>query len=185
MGEIVVVSNTGPLVSALQCGRIDLLRRYFVAIHIPETVLLELRRHGAGDAADQLVREGLFVVEKLGPDEIVQAEHLARQIAASKFAKVEDYAPHIAEAEAIVLMQRAGSQAARLLLEEKAAREVATRLRLPLSGFVGVLLSACQDEILTAEEARSLLQDCRRQGTHYSEALIADTYRRCVEMRRT
>ena len=184
MSAIVVASNTGPLVSAFQCERIDLLRRYFGAIHLPETVLLELQRHGAGNAADQLVREGLFVVERLGPDEIVHAEHLARQIAASQFAKVKDHAAHIAEAEAIVLMQRAGSQVARLLLEEKAAREVATSLRLPLSGFVGVLLSACQDKTLTAEEARSLLRDCRRQGTHYSEALIADTYRRCIEMRR-
>ena len=180
MNEIVVASNTGPLISAFQCGRIDLLRRYLVAIHIPETVLLELRRHGAGDAADQLVREGLFVVERLDPDEIVQAEDLARQIAASKFARVKDHAAHVVEAEAIVLMQRAGSQMVRLLLEEKAAREVATRLHLPLSGFVGILLSACQDGILTAEEVRGLLRDCRRQGTHYSEALIAETYRRCI-----
>jgi predicted nucleic acid-binding protein len=44
MSEIVVASNTGPLVSAFQCGRIDLLRRYFGVIHIPETVLLEMRR---------------------------------------------------------------------------------------------------------------------------------------------
>jgi predicted nucleic acid-binding protein len=83
MSEIVIASNTGPLVSAFQCGRIDLLRRYFGVIHIPETVLLELQRHGAGNAADRLAREGLFVVERLGPDEIVHAEHLARQIAAS------------------------------------------------------------------------------------------------------
>ncbi len=52
------------------------------------------------------------------------------------------------------------------------------------TGPLSSVFSSPARRILTAEEARSLLRDCRRQGTHDSEALIADTYRRCIEMRR-
>ena len=34
MDKIVVVSNTGPLISAFQCGRTDLLKRYFSVIYV-------------------------------------------------------------------------------------------------------------------------------------------------------
>ena len=32
--KVIAVSNTGPLISAFQCGRMDLLRRYFSVIYI-------------------------------------------------------------------------------------------------------------------------------------------------------
>jgi predicted nucleic acid-binding protein len=32
--KIAVVSNTGPLISALQCGRVDLLKHYFSVIYV-------------------------------------------------------------------------------------------------------------------------------------------------------
>ncbi|MBM4461317.1 MAG: hypothetical protein FJ011_26760 [Chloroflexi bacterium] len=181
-GKIVVVSNTGPLISAFQSGRIDLLRRYFSAIYIPESVLIELQAHGAGNFVQQLIAEELLVVEAIGPEESTKVEQLARQIAAS--ARVKDHAGHQAEAEAIVLMSRMTGEATQLLLEEKAARKIAQSLQIPLTGFVGILLQACHDAVLTAEEMRAALLMCRQQGTHYGESLIAETFRRCKEVRR-
>lgn len=43
-----VVSNTGPLISALQCGHIDILRQFYDVIHIPASELPEYEKHGAG-----------------------------------------------------------------------------------------------------------------------------------------
>jgi predicted nucleic acid-binding protein len=57
-GKIAVISNTGPLISAFQCGRIDLLKHYFETIYIPESELEEFRRHGADETIRQLVSEG-------------------------------------------------------------------------------------------------------------------------------
>ncbi len=54
-------SNTGPLISAFQCGRIDLLKHYFETIYIPESELEEFRRHGADETIRQLTSEGFVV----------------------------------------------------------------------------------------------------------------------------
>lgn len=80
-------------------------------------------------------------------------------------------------------MSRKDLGAARILLEERAAREVARDLGLPLTGFIGVLLRACRDKLLTANEMRELLETCRRQGTRYSNELIAEMARKCEEVR--
>jgi len=48
---------------------------------------------------------------------------------------------------------------------------------LTLAGFAGVLLVAVQEKLLTADELRKRLGTCRRQGTHYSKALIEQVYR--------
>jgi predicted nucleic acid-binding protein len=80
-------------------------------------------------------------------------------------------------------MNRKDLDAARILLEEKAARETAKSLGLPLTGFIGVLLRACRDSLLTPDEMRTLLADCRRQGTRYSDELIAEMHHRCQEVK--
>lgn len=52
--KLIAVSNTGPLVSALQCNRIDLLNRYFARLYLPPSVLAELEQHGARDEIQQM-----------------------------------------------------------------------------------------------------------------------------------
>ena len=181
--KIVVISNTGPLISAFQCGRIDLLKHYFETIYIPESELEEFRRHGADETTRQLISEGFVIVKRLTADEKARARQIARSIAESTFARVRDYEHHLPEAEAMALMDRKEMNVARILLEEKAARETAKSLGLPLTGFIGVLLRACRDSLLTPDEMRALLADCRRQGTRYSDELIAEMYHRCQEVR--
>jgi predicted nucleic acid-binding protein len=44
--KIVAVSNTGPLISALQCERIDLLKHYFAVLYITDSERAELEKHG-------------------------------------------------------------------------------------------------------------------------------------------
>ena len=68
-----------------------------------------------------------------------------------------------------------------ILLDEKAARNVAQELGLHITGFPGVLGRAGLDGLVTQDEIRLLLKTCQQQGTHYSDALIesvAQTYGR-------
>jgi predicted nucleic acid-binding protein len=51
-----VVSNTGPLISALQCGRMDILRQFYDLIHIPASELPEYEKHGAGQEIQALIK---------------------------------------------------------------------------------------------------------------------------------
>lgn len=68
-----------------------------------------------------------------------------------------------------------------ILLDEKAARNVAQELGLSITGYPGVLGRAGLDRLVTQDEIRRLLKTCQRQGTHYSDKLIetvAQTYTR-------
>jgi predicted nucleic acid-binding protein len=61
-----VVSNTGPLISASQCDKIDLFKRYFDSIYIVQSQLEEFKRHQAEEWIQELIDEGFVkVVTKL------------------------------------------------------------------------------------------------------------------------
>lgn len=180
--KLVAVSNTGPLVSAFQCDRIDLLKHYFASIHCPPSVLAELEQHGAEELIQKLCTQDFFQVEHLSAQETIQARQIAKQIASSTLTRVKDPIRHLPEAEAIVLTQRLDLLTDLILMEEKAARQVALDLNIPVTGFIGILLLACSDHRLAPEEMQSLLDACRQQGTHYSDLLIAETIQRCREL---
>ena len=73
-----VVSNTGPLISALQCGRMDILRQFYDLIHIPASEMPEYEEHGAKQEIRALVEVGFIVVH----DDLTASEReLAREIA--------------------------------------------------------------------------------------------------------
>ena len=69
-----------------------------------------------------------------------EASHIAIEIANSLLAKDKEPVSHIAEAEAIVLIRRLLPIANYILLDELAAREIAERRGLPITGFAGILL---------------------------------------------
>jgi len=65
-----------------------------------------------------------------------------------------------------------------LLVDELAAREVAERQGVAIVGFPGILIRACKQGLMTPEEVRDALQECQRQGTHYSIQFIEEIYDR-------
>jgi len=174
VNKIVAVSNTGPLISAFQCTRIDLLKRYFSAIYITSSELTEFDKHGWGEDIRKLIDEGFVVVfVDLTEGEKKQAEQVAKRIAADQASGDPEWRNHLPEAEAMVLMQqRTHLMIEQILLDEKAARNVAKELGLRMTGFPGVIGRAGQDRLLTKGEIRRLLKTCQQQGTHYSDRLI-------------
>ena len=172
MEKLTAMSNTGPLLSAFQCGRTDLLKRYLAVIHIPSSELEEFERHNAGEEIRSLVEEGFVVLHHLSSEEQKRADVLAQRIATSNQARVKEFEHHLPEAEAMVLMERPELGCEVLLVEEKAAREIARELGLEITGFVGVIARAASEGIVNAQEVRYLLETCREQGTRYSDALI-------------
>lgn len=172
--HLVAISDTGPLVSAFQCGRCDLLRRYFSVVYITATEKVEIENHGwAGELKTEIDKGIIQVLEELSERETMKAAEVARQIAADPTSHDPDWRHHVPEAEAIVLMQRRPElMIDQILLDEKAARSVAKSMGLSLTGFPGIVGRAGQDGVLTAAEIRQVLGDCQRQGTRYSDALI-------------
>jgi predicted nucleic acid-binding protein len=103
--KVSMISNTGPLMSALQCGRVDLLKRYIDRLYIPFSVQAEIERHGLGPQVQPLVNEGWIIPVDLTAEETSQAQDLARRIAASPLTNDKTPVNHLPEAEAIVLVQ--------------------------------------------------------------------------------
>ena len=103
--KITAVSNTGPFISALQCGRVDLLKHYFSVIYITVSELVELGKHGWANEIRGLINEGFVsVVEELTDREKQLAEDVARRIATDSTSHDPDWHSHLPEAEAIVLV---------------------------------------------------------------------------------
>lgn len=175
----VVVSNTGPLISALQCGRMDILRQFYDEIHIPASEMPEYEKHGAGQEIRALIRAEFIVVhDDLTITEQEMAREIVEAIARSPVSRDKEPAHHYPEAEAMALMGRTDLQAIELLLDELAAREVAEQYEMPVVGFPGILIRACRWGLIEPEGVRGALLECRRQGTHYALAFIEEIYER-------
>ena len=174
-----VVSNTGPLISALQCDRMDILRQFYDRVHIPASGMAELEKHGAGPEIRALISAGFIIVhDDLTVLEQERAQQMAMEIADSKVSKDKEAAHHYPEAEAMVLMERSELRAVELLLDELAAREIAQQRKIPVVGFPGILIRACQQGLISAEDVRDALLECQRQGTHYATTFIEEIYTR-------
>ena len=179
--KFIAVANTGPLISIFQCRRIVLLEIYFEQIHIPASVVQELEQHNAGELLARLIYQGIVIIRYLTEMEKSEASQIAIEIATSPLAKDKEPISHLAEAEAIVLMQRLLPSANYILLDELAAREIAERHGLPVTGFAGILIMACRDKLISPEQVRRLLLICQAQGSHYSNRFIEGVYQRLME----
>jgi predicted nucleic acid-binding protein len=146
-------------------------------------VQTEIKRHGFGPQMQALIEERWIRPVVLTAEETSRAQDLARRIAASPSTNDKTHADHRPEAEAIVLFGRSELGASRVLVEELAARRVSIEMDVPITGFIGVLLLACEERVLTPDEIRRLLIECQRQGTHYGSALIDDVCSICERLR--
>ena len=174
--KLVCVANTGPLISAFQCRRIDLLEFYFSLIHVPSSCWAEYEKHGIAGGMQQLIEEGLVVVHILTKAEFERARRIADAIASSPMSRDASPQGHIPDAEAIVLMEREELEASVLLVDELAAREVASRRNHLVTGFPGIVYFAVKYNRITPEAARELLYTCQRAGTYYATRFIESLY---------
>lgn len=173
-GVSYAVSNTGPLISAFQSDSFSLLTKIFAEIHIPMLCVAELERHGwtkkMKAASPQLV------VVKLTANETKRAMSIAEQIAQDPNSGDPIAINHLGEAQAIVLALRSEYRDDLILLDELAARAVAQKMGLEISGFPGVLLLAVHSGLTSPEELKERLETCRQKGTHYATIFIQKVY---------
>ncbi|MBI4789570.1 MAG: hypothetical protein HY782_21275 [Chloroflexi bacterium] len=173
------VSNTGPLISVFQSDSFELMSTLFGTIHTSDTCLSELRQHGWGEFVAGFGSK--LVGHKLTEAETTQATEWAGRIAMHPVSKDRDPSHHLGEAEVMVIAQRPEFAGAVLLLDELAARAIATQIGLVLSGFAGVLLLAVEENLLTVEALKAKLKHCQQAGTHYSDTFIEQVYQAAKE----
>jgi predicted nucleic acid-binding protein len=175
------VSNTGPMLSVFQSEQTDLLKFLYDRIYIPTSELAEYRKHGAETLIWELLDCGFVVVCELNQAEKEEAKRISEEIANHHFTKDKLPQNHYPEAEAMVLASRPELETPEILLDERAAREIAKVHGLPIIGFAGLLIRACQAKLMTPEEVREIMLKCVALGTHYAEAFIENIYKRLQE----
>lgn len=130
---MIVVSDTSPITSLAAISRLDLLRRLYGTVVVPQAVYQELTNPpGQPGGAD---------VQSLSWFTVAVARDRAR--VAALLDELD-----LGEAEAIVLTGELSGDL--LLMDERLGREVAERLGLKIVGTVGVLLAAKQQGYLAA-----------------------------------
>lgn len=158
---MIVVSSTSPLINLAAIGQFDLLRQMYSTISIPPAVYDEIVVRGSGKPEAAEVQTAPWITVQ-SVTTTAPVTHLGPQLN-----------PGECEAIALALELRADL----LLIDETAARQVAAALHLPLSGLLGMLLSAKQQQQI--EAVKPLLEDLRRQAGFW----IADPlYQQVLQM---
>jgi len=178
--NLIVVADTGPVISALQSKSMDLLGLMFGTLSVSTTCADELAQHGWIDVICRCYRD-ILQIETLTLAEHERAAEYAQRVAKQRSAGSGQPMHHLGEAEAMVLAERGLTGRTLVLLDERAARSVAQALGLNVSGFPGVLLAAARRGLIASEGMRQRLVACRDQGTHYSSALIERVFRAAQE----
>ena len=128
-----VIVNSTPLIALAKSGRLDLLRRLYGHIVIPEAVYREVTEKN--DVVSQDVSQALEWIQIVRVDPNVD-----RRMYRAKL--------HEGEVEVMLLAQETGADL--VIIDDDAARKTAEYLELPLTDTLGVLIKAKECGFLEA-----------------------------------
>ncbi len=149
---MIIVSNSGPIISFARAGHLELLKRLFQQIRIPEAVYEDIVVRGAG-------KPGAAEVESAGwirKEEVrnrTEVEHLPTGLG-------------LGEREAIILAQELK---ATLLIDDRQARKAAEERGVVCFGSLRVLKEAKERRLI--EEIRPIGDKLRATGLRIEDSL--------------
>lgn len=164
---MLTVSNTSPILNLAIIEHLNLLPQQFEEVWIPNAVQEELRLDvdlPGSEIIRQALADGWLKVKPIENAAFVQV--LARELDRG-------------EAEAIVLAIEMG--AGRILLDEREARRVAKALQLPVTGVLGILLSAYKAEQLSLPMVTILDVLQEKAGFRLADSLVQIVLQACGE----
>ncbi len=148
---MIVVSDATPLIALAKIGQLDILPALFGRVIIPQSVYDEVVTNAS---------------ERAGAEEVAKAAWLDRRSASDQRKVIYLHAELDAgEAEALVLAEELSADW--VFLDERKARQVATRIGLRYTGTLGLLLIAKQKRQIN--ELRPLLDELRAKKIRLSE----------------
>jgi hypothetical protein len=141
----VVVADASPLIALQQIGQLRLLRAVFTELTVPPAVARE-------------------ILPSVPPAPWIVERRLTQPIAPVVLRA------HLGAGESEALSLAVEIRAARLFVDERAARRVAAALGLSVVGTLGVLLAAKRTGLVT--EVRPLIDELLRQGFWVAPRLV-------------
>jgi predicted nucleic acid-binding protein len=153
---VIIVSNTTPMSELAKVGQLNLLKKLFGRIIIPEEVYHEVTtgKHPAASAVLSANWIDVFTIQY--PEQLLQLQ--------------VDYKLDLGEAATIILAEELNAN--RVLIDEKLGRKVAQLRNLPVTGTIGLLLIAKNRGII--REIKPILDQFLSQGKRISTILYQE-----------
>jgi len=162
-----VVSNATPLIYLAKIGRMDLLKKVFEEVFIPEEVKVEVV-----DEGKRLGERDAYIVEKAVRDgwlKVLTVEALEIPIKLEK-----------GEVAVLSLAKRQGFR--EVLVDEVSARTAARLMGLIPRGTVFVLLKALEIEEISLNDFLDALSELVRHGFRLKEEVYLEAVRKAREI---
>ena len=152
-----IVSNTSPLMNLAIIGQLNLLRKIFPRVVVPEEVQRELTIDGRG---------------KPGADEIMRADWIeTRSVRNTPLLRSLSKDLDIGESAAIALAVE--TKAKMILLDETDARNIAEIYNLRKTGVIGILMRAKNRHLI--KEVRPFLDTLRTEANFWISQTFYDS----------
>ena len=155
---MIVVADTTPIISLLKLNQLDLLKKLFDIVFIPECVLQEL----TGNINYQAEAEAVLNADFIRP------QHITDRSAVNVLMKVNML--DRGESEAIILADELSAEV--LLIDERKGRKIAKHLGINLSGTLGVLMKAFDRKLLNTSEVLHYLDELQKNNRQLGQKLI-------------
>ena len=152
---MIVVSDTTPLISLLKINRLDLLKKLFGDVLIPQAVFDELTDDERFRLEADQIREKKFIVVK--PVNNPESTNILKRATGLDQG----------ESEAIVLTDEL--KADLLLMDEAKGRNVSAQMGLRIMGTIGILMVAYEEDELSSDEVRECIAGLQHAGRHIGQ----------------
>ena len=149
-----VVVNTTPLIALSHVGQLDILKKLYGEIIIPEAVYRELSIK-TESICKKAVDDSL---------EWVRVENIKNQMAKAM------YKPHLHDGEVEVMILSKEIAADVVIIDDANAKKHAKYLGLPVTGTLGVLIKAKQEGYIN--ELKPILNQMSENGIYISQSLM-------------
>jgi predicted nucleic acid-binding protein len=158
---MIVVANTSPICYLELIGHLDLLLVQFGQIIIPQAVREELASEGAPSAVRALMAQPPAWLE-------------VRPVLAKPDTSLDRL--HSGEREAILLAEGLGADL--IVLDEKAARQIAAQRGLNVTGLLGVLDEAASRDLIDLPAAIERLRQTTFRASPHLLKLLLDRHQK-------
>lgn len=154
---MIVISDTTPIISLLKIHKLELLTHLFGDVQIPDAVY------------EELISNSRFQTEA---EQILSAEYIRKVVVEDKKSVAllrRATGLDAGESEAIILSDEI--KADLLLMDELKGRQVAKQMGLDIMGTIGILMTAYEEKLLSADEIKQCAEVLRSNGRHISDRL--------------
>ena len=161
-----IIADTGPIIALAKVSRLQLLSAIFGQIHIPNAVYRELMAK-TGDEADE-IDEALR--------DFISVEELNYHFPENLGQRLQQLGKGEKDAILLAHLEHANTL---LIMDDKAARNAAIELGIPVTGSVGVIITAKNKGLIP--HAGNLLLAMRERGYWLSDKIIIQAKKQAGE----